>query len=891
MCKVIERPDSSSEPSSRFSRPQWIAWYVCTLLILVRLPAPGWAHGSGPDKQRVLTTVAQIRALSAAQAREKLPIHLTGVITYRAPDYQVTFFQDATAGIFVWVEQQDLAITAGSLVEVNGNTTAGDFAPSIEHARIHPLGSAALPSPAPKTLEVLLTGSEDSQWVEVKGIVHSVALEDRLPPDMRKGPPQLVIGIASGSNKFKARIREFPHDVDYKHLIDSVVTVHGACGTLFNERRQLIGVQLFVPSLAQLNVNDAAPPDPYALSTVPIDSLMQFTRAKTTGRRMHIRGVVTLRQTGRIFLQDASGGVAVESEPTASVHPGDLVHAVGFPSAGRYAPILQDGGFRKIGTSSVPAPVDLTAATGLCGGHDAERVRINGILLGQSEQGDYLLITLQKGKSTFTGRLAKQAVTNSVRGLRDGSELQLSGVWSVETDEYHRPTAYQVLLQSENDLEVVTAATWWTAERIFALLSALAGVIVLGSLWVAALRRRVKEQTAMLRATLESTADGILVLNSEGLIATCNQKFAEMWHIPETLLHSNDEAMIFQSMAGLLKDSAGFLSSVRELSVDKGGQQDDVIEAKDGRVFERHSEAQNMNQKRVGWVWGFRDVTERRRAQERIVAHAAELDIANQEIGRLNEQLKSENSRMSLELEITKRLQRMMLPRDNDLRHIKHLDISGFMESASEVGGDYYDVFSSNGRVIFGIGDVTGHGLESGVMAIMVQTAVRTLLASGLYENHKLFEILNRVVYSNAQQMNCDRNVTLSLLQYQDGFVTVSGQHEEVIVVRQDGTVERHDTLDLGFALGLEENISGLVAEERIALRSGDVMILYTDGVTEAINSAGVGYGIERLAEAAKHSHHEPAAAIRDKVLSSLRGHMNGEDLLDDITVLVVKPV
>jgi hypothetical protein len=90
------------------------------------------------------------------------------VITYCAPEYQVTFFQDETAGIFVWMEQPDLKVTVGSLVEVDGNTTPGDFAPSIEHARVRVLGHAVLPAPSRKSLQDLLTGNEDSQWTEVQ---------------------------------------------------------------------------------------------------------------------------------------------------------------------------------------------------------------------------------------------------------------------------------------------------------------------------------------------------------------------------------------------------------------------------------------------------------------------------------------------------------------------------------------------------------------------------------------------------------------------------------------------------------------------------------------------------------------------------------------------------
>jgi phosphoserine phosphatase RsbU/P len=284
------------------------------------------------------------------------------------------------------------------------------------------------------------------------------------------------------------------------------------------------------------------------------------------------------------------------------------------------------------------------------------------------------------------------------------------------------------------------------------------------------------------------------------------------------------------------------------------------------------------------------DITARKQAQEAAEdpSHAKSEFLA--EIKRLNDQLKQENSRMSAELEVTQRLQQMMLPRDEDLRKIANLDISGFMEPAAEVGGDYYDVVSKDGSVFFGIGDVTGHGLESGVIAIMVQTAVRTLLASGQYESRKFFDILNRVIYDNARRMNCDGNLTFSLLHYQDKLVTISGQHEEVLIVRRNGVLERQDTLNLGFPLGLEENISRFIGEARVPLQSGDVMVAYTDGITEAMNCAGATFGIDRLSEAVRASHEESAVGIREAVVNSLRRYIGGQHLLDDISLLVIKP-
>jgi PAS domain S-box-containing protein len=284
------------------------------------------------------------------------------------------------------------------------------------------------------------------------------------------------------------------------------------------------------------------------------------------------------------------------------------------------------------------------------------------------------------------------------------------------------------------------------------------------------------------------------------------------------------------------------------------------------------------------------DITERKLAQEEAEEASRSKTGFVAEIKRLNDQLTRENSRMSAELDITQRLQQMMLPRDEDLVGIANLHIAGFMEPAAEVGGDYYDVIPKDGGVVFGIGDVTGHGLESGVIAIMLQTAIRTLLISGHYESRKFFQVLNRVIYDNVRRMNCDRNLTLSLLHYQDKFVTLSGQHEEVLVVRENGLLERHDTLNLGFSLGLEKDICNFIGEARFPLQSGDVMVAYTDGITEATNCAGICYGIERLCDVLKANHKQTVGTIREAVRSSLREYTGGQALLDDISLLVVKP-
>ena len=273
---------------------------------------------------------------------------------------------------------------------------------------------------------------------------------------------------------------------------------------------------------------------------------------------------------------------------------------------------------------------------------------------------------------------------------------------------------------------------------------------------------------------------------------------------------------------------------------------------------------------------------------QRKIAEIA-LEEANQKILGLNNQLKEENLRMSSELSVTRKLQQMILPREQELALIVGLDIAGFMEPAAEVGGDYYDVLQQNGRIKIGIGDVTGHGLESGMLMIMVQTAVRTLLQNEENDPVRFLDTLNRTIYGNVQRMSSDKNLTLALIDYEYGKLTLSGQHEEMIVVRKNGDLERFDTVDLGFPIGLEEEISSFLAQKHIDLYAGDVVVLYTDGITEAENEERQLYGLDRLCEVICEHVDEPAIAIRQAVIADLRSHIGTQKIYDDITLLVLK--
>jgi predicted ATPase/serine phosphatase RsbU (regulator of sigma subunit)/tRNA A-37 threonylcarbamoyl transferase component Bud32 len=274
---------------------------------------------------------------------------------------------------------------------------------------------------------------------------------------------------------------------------------------------------------------------------------------------------------------------------------------------------------------------------------------------------------------------------------------------------------------------------------------------------------------------------------------------------------------------------------------------------------------------------------------DKVKERTTQLAQANQEITALNSRLKAENLRMGAELEVTKKLQYMILPKTEELESIEGLEIAGFMEPADEVGGDYYDVLQQDGRVKISIGDVTGHGLESGVLMIMAQTAVRTLKESNETDPVKFLDIINRTLYGNIQRMNSDKNMTLVLLNYAEGMLSMSGQHEELIVVRNSGIVEMIDTIELGFPIGLEEDIADFISQKTVQLNSGDVVVLYTDGITEAENINKEFYGLERLCDVVEENRHKSAEEIKQIVIDDVRQHIGSQKVFDDITLVVLK--
>jgi PAS domain S-box-containing protein len=262
------------------------------------------------------------------------------------------------------------------------------------------------------------------------------------------------------------------------------------------------------------------------------------------------------------------------------------------------------------------------------------------------------------------------------------------------------------------------------------------------------------------------------------------------------------------------------------------------------------------------------DITESKRAQELMLASAVT------------------TARMEEELAIARRVQTSLLPVDPRL---DGLEIATVMLPATDVGGDYFDIRPAFGGGFITMGDVSGHGLDAGLVMLMVQSAIAAIVTSrGNTSPRELLTLLNEVLYDNiARRLSRTDYVTLCVLRYaRNGHVTFAGAHQDILIYRaKAGRIERLKTS--GPWMGIRQDVRSIVGESSFRLLDQDVLVLFTDGVVEAMNSAGEQLEMHRLCAAIEEVHGEPVSVIRDYIVRKVGEWTHVQE--DDVTLLVAR--
>jgi signal transduction histidine kinase/ActR/RegA family two-component response regulator len=450
---------------------------------------------------RTLARLADVHSLSPAEAKRGYPVHLRAVVTYFDPTSPDLFVQDATGGIWVhW--SKDLATPRpGQLLDLRGTTTHVDFAPDIKNPHWDVIGTAPMPKPQKGTLEEMASTRLDSQWVEVEGIVRSA----ELVPDHK--PLRFVVEVMGGRIiGYIPGLTEVPAG-----FVDSRVRINGVCGAIFNQKNQMVGVALYVPSLAWVETLNPGSPDPFLMPASPIATLQRYTFGGLPKHRVKVSGVVAGQFPGQLYISDPTGNLYIEyieATQTVLLRPGDRVEAVGFAGITDFTPALQDAVCRRIGSGAPPAPVVLQAERALDDTYDSALVTLDGALTGRSAIQQEEVMIINHAQTTFRA-VAGPAASDPGRTFREGSRVRVTGICVLQKSAIGTPESIKLRLRSPKDLVLVESPTWWTREHTLFVLAFVALVTFATSTWVLILRRRVRSQMRELQNKNRALAQAV----------------------------------------------------------------------------------------------------------------------------------------------------------------------------------------------------------------------------------------------------------------------------------------------------------------------------------------------------------------------------------------------
>jgi diguanylate cyclase (GGDEF)-like protein len=494
-------------------RRKFVSKFVSSVALLAAcLTASAESTSASPTPQTsphtIIQTARAVHSLLPEQAAQQLPVLLRAVVTYYDPyidsRHGALFVHDASGGVFVMVPSRPiLAIKPRSLVEITGVTAPGDYAAVVDGSSVRLIGESGLPpNPPSVTLTQLLTGSFDSQWVKVEGRIRSAYV----------GPNNVVLGIATSEGVLSAITLRQP-GVNYESLVDSLVRIEGNSAPLFNQRRQMVGVHLFFPSLREVTVLEPAPRDPFAVPAIPLADLFRFSPDPALLHRVHVQGTVTLDWPGRVLcIQDAKAGICIQTTQQTTVPVGSYVDVVGFPAITLFKPALEDAVFRATGAPiESQSPAAISPDQAVKGDLDGKLVQVDAKLIGRDVAAADPTVMLLAGNVLFSAILPRDYPLGAALPWKDGSLVRITGVCNVQVDSLStpvgegavRPESVHILLRSIDDVAVLNAPTWWTSQHALESLSAVCLLVLAAFAWIVILRHRVALQTHALRGSEE----------------------------------------------------------------------------------------------------------------------------------------------------------------------------------------------------------------------------------------------------------------------------------------------------------------------------------------------------------------------------------------------------
>ncbi len=433
-----------------------------------------------------LAPISHVQAVSIQEAKRELPVRVRGMITAANQRENWVSLQDDTRGIFVRCPTNSaLERTVSEVWEVVGRTAPGNFAPIIVADDMKRLGEGCMPEPTRPNWNELANGSMDVQWVEFRGFVSGVQ-SNRLTLLLPEGSLEVQM-----ENYFESDLTQF---------LRAIVRIRGTLFAIWNSDTREVEFGSVLMRNVNVSVDVPPPADPFDAPPKTVRELLLFDIQASVLHPVKIQAQALYAHGQEIFATEQGAGVRILTANPIQLHSGDLFEAVGCPEISGPSPLLRQALVRKTGTEPFPKPKVLVGSDLTQKGLDATLVSLEGKLIGIHSEQRSPVLEMQSSGQLFVARIKAGAPVQL--SLRVGSRLQLVGIYvrTASNQLWGRQVeSFEILLNSPFDIRVLSQPSWWTLQRLLAVITGLLVVLALAALWIALLRRRVEHRTNQLQ--------------------------------------------------------------------------------------------------------------------------------------------------------------------------------------------------------------------------------------------------------------------------------------------------------------------------------------------------------------------------------------------------------
>jgi len=449
---------------------------------------PAKSPGSNTNALPLLTTAAQVQELKREEAQRGYQAKIIGVVTWVSEKRDCIVIQDQSdRGVFVglrpaWIWDSP---KVGDIIEVEGTCEASEFSPILILAKGQKLGIGLLPAPKYPTWDQLISGSMDSQYVEIRGFVTETT-NNRL-------------ALLMSGGKMNVEFDPDPPEA-LDHFINSVVRIRGCLFARWKHPSlQINPDRPFWFDKATICVDTPVPLDPFKARKMRARQLMQFDAKGNIFQRVNISGQILSGNPDMYYLTDEGFGLRFQPAKPVALKPGDNIEVVGLVELGGPSPVLREAIARTTGQSPLPPPQTLLLE-GSNATPDVSWVCAEGVLVDAKENKSEWVLEMQTGLRNFVARLPENGKIYAKWPA--GSRLKLTGVFS-ELGDGHQPAgvakSFELLLNSPAGVQFIAQPPWWTLGRLLTMVTLLAAGLLLAFIWITLLRRQVERRTVQLK--------------------------------------------------------------------------------------------------------------------------------------------------------------------------------------------------------------------------------------------------------------------------------------------------------------------------------------------------------------------------------------------------------